>query len=217
MDEPIQSYRGGMAARTGGPNADRVRAVLGATALLIALSAAGCAGTVDGADQELLSETLAATPSASPEPSAPADAPAGDEPSATMSTPQPQATETPDEHSEVGELVEGFPEELLPLPPDAVVLVTSAVPVGEADVQEVSLNVRTSASAEEILELYRESLVRAGFTEVPPATTQTTLAAEAVFTRSGGDELISVGVLDVDGARTLTVGGRIRTEPGAAP
>ncbi|MCU1430937.1 MAG: hypothetical protein JWP95_42 [Actinotalea sp.] len=118
---------------------------------------------------------------------------------------------TTDEHSEVGELVPGFPAELLPLPDDATILVTSAVPVGDADVQEVSLNLRTSMTADALLEMYRVTLVGAGFTEVPPATTEPGLAAQSMFTRSGGDELVSIGVLDVDGARTVTVGGRVHT------
>lgn len=195
---------------------DRLRATLGATTLLIALSAAGCAGSVDEPEPELLAEDLAVTEAPSSQPVADGEVSDTDTDAsadeAQLAAPEPLVTTTPDEHSGVGELVEGFPEDLLPLPPDAVVLVTSAVPVGDGDVQEVSLNVRTSAGAAEILELYRTALVGAGFTEVPPATTQTTLAAESVFTRSGGDELVSVGVLDVDGARTLTVGGRIRTE-----
>ena len=115
-----------------------------------------------------------------------------------------------DEYSEVGQLVEGFPIELLPVPADSVILVTSAVPVGEADVQEVSLNLRTSATPDEILALYRDALGAAGFTEAPPAQAQTDLAAETTFTRSSGDELVSIGVLDVDGARTVTIGGRVR-------
>ncbi|MDT0164336.1 hypothetical protein Q9R32_02050 [Actinotalea sp. AC32] len=113
--------------------------------------------------------------------------------------------------SEVGELVPGFPVDLLPLPDDAVILVTSAVPVGEAtDVQEVSLNLRTELSVDDVVRLYRDALVSAGFTEAEPAGLPTELAAEATFTRSGGDELVSVGVLEVDGGRTVTIGGRVR-------
>ncbi|KGM10513.1 hypothetical protein N868_14605 [Cellulomonas carbonis T26] len=113
--------------------------------------------------------------------------------------------------SEVGELVPDFPVDLLPLPDDAVILVTSAVPVGEAtDVQEVSLNLRTGLSVDDVVQLYRDALVSAGFTEAEPAGLPTELAAEATFTRSGGDELVSVGVLEVDGGRTVTIGGRVR-------
>ena len=123
-------------------------------------------------------------------------------------------TSTPDEQSEVGDLVQGFPADLLPVPGDAVILVTSAIPVGDADVQEVSLNLRTSMTPQDLLAMYRTALVDAGFTEAePPTNPQTDLAVESVFTRSGGDELVSIGVLDADGARTVTIGGRIHTTP----
>lgn len=123
--------------------------------------------------------------------------------------PAPLVTAEPDEYSEVGDLVEDFPIDLLPVPGDAVILVTSAVPVGDADVQEVSLNLRTNATPEELLELYRTALTAAGFTEVTAETSDSDLAVDVTFVRSGGDELVSIGVLDVDGARTVTIGGRI--------
>ena len=77
--------------------------------------------------------------------------------------------------------------------------------------QEVSLNLRTSATAEDLLTLYRTALTEAGFTEVAAQAPDTDLAVDVTFVRSGGDELVSIGVLDTDGARTVTIGGRIRT------
>lgn len=129
----------------------------------------------------------------------------------TPDAPEPLVTAEPDEYSEVGDLVEGFPIDLLPVPGDAVILVTSAVPVGDADVQEVSLNLRTAATAAELLGLYRGALTAAGFSEVTGETSDSDLAAQVTFVRSGGDEVVSIGVLDVDGARTVTIGGRVRT------
>lgn len=129
----------------------------------------------------------------------------------TPDAPEPLVTAEPDEYSQVGDLVEGFPIDLLPVPGDAVILVTSAVPVGDADVQEVSLNLRTAATAAELLDLYRGALTAAGFSEVTGETSDSDLAAQVTFVRSGGDEVVSIGVLDVDGARTLTIGGRVRT------
>lgn len=136
----------------------------------------------------------------------------GAPPSDPTPTPEPLVTAAPDEHSEVGALVAGFPADLLPVPPDAVVLVTSAVPVGDAEVQEVSLNLRTATPVQDVVALYRGALTAAGFTEVPPAALATSdLAAEVTFVRSGGDELVSIGVVDDGTARTVTVGGRVRT------
>lgn len=122
---------------------------------------------------------------------------------------EPLVTATPDEHSEVGGLARGFPTDLIPVPEDAVILVTSAARVGDADVQEVSLNLHTELTTEQVLDLYRTALVAAGFTELDPP--DSALAAEASFTRSSGDELVSIGVLDDGGTRTVTIGGRVHT------
>ncbi|WP_225754592.1 hypothetical protein [Actinotalea sp. Marseille-Q4924] len=112
--------------------------------------------------------------------------------------------------SRVGELVEDFPVDLLPVPDDAVLLVTSAVPVGGSAAREVSLNLRTQMSVGAVVRLYRGALTDAGFVEVTPPTDASGPTADATFTRSGGDEVVTIGVLDVDGARTLTLGGRVR-------
>jgi hypothetical protein len=114
------------------------------------------------------------------------------------------------EGSEVGTLVAGFPVDLLPVPEDAMILVTSAVPVGDAQVREISLNLRTRLSVEELVTLYSGALESAGFALVEPVVSPEDLAAEVTFTRSGGDELVSIGILDTEGARSVTIGGRVR-------
>ncbi len=176
-----------------------------ALAALVLAGVAGCAGATSGSTSSASpAAVLAAEPSAASTPSGPA-------PKST--TPEPLVTTTPDEHSEVGRLAPGFPIDLLPVPDDAVILVTSAEPVGDADVKEVSLNLHTSMTADAVLNLYRAALTGAGFTEVDTAGAG--LTAEASFTRSGGDELVSIGVLDDGRTRTVTIGGRVRatTEP----
>lgn len=199
--------QGGRLAR-----AARSRARIAAGCLAVALVAAGCSSapeegtTASGptaldSTQDVAAGTAAGSGTAQDETTVLA------EPSTES-----RVSSAPSERSEVGELVKGFPAELLPVPPDSVILVTSAIPVGDADVQEVSLNLRTSMSSENLLVMYRTALVEAGFIEAPPpANPQTDLAVESVFTRSGGDELVSIGVLDADGARTVTIGGRIHT------
>ena len=178
-----------------------------AVAALVVLTCAACAGAQDvagaGGDDEVAQEQTATLALPEADASRTAESPAP--------SPEPLVTAEPDEYSQVGDLVEGFPIELLPVPGDAVILVTSAVPVGDAAVQEVSLNLRTAATAAELLELYRQALTTAGFTEVTAETTDSDLAAQVTFVRSGGDEVVSIGILDVDGARTLTIGGRVRT------
>ncbi|MCL3862180.1 hypothetical protein [Actinotalea sp. K2] len=174
---------------------ERTRAVVtGLSVLLLALT--GCAAT----PEEPVDQSPQTTATAREQ------EPAEQAPDETLVAP------TPDQHSEVGSLVEGFPVDLLPLPQDAVILVTSAVPVGDADVQEVSLNLRTAMSSDEILTTYRDALTAAGFAELPETSPQSDLAVESTFTRSGGDELVSIGVLDTDSGRTVSIGGRIRSQ-----
>ena len=173
------------------------RAALSTAALLLALGFSAC--SADEADPDPTADTDLSVLTATEGP-----------PEASTS-PEPLVTGQPDEYSEVGDLVDGFPIDLLPVPGDAVILVTSAVPVGDADVQEVSLNLRTAATAPELLEMYRTTLTGAGFSEVASETADSDLAAQVTFVRSSGDEVVSIGVLDVDGGRTLTIGGRVRT------
>lgn len=128
----------------------------------------------------------------------------------TISDESPAFTSDMDEYSEVGAIVDGFPTDLLPVPDGAVVLVSSAIPLGTSGVYEVSLNLRTSLTAAAVAATYRESLTAAGFEETLPEIPSEGLAAESTFTRSSGDELLIIGVLDADTERTVTIGGRIR-------
>lgn len=198
---------------------------LAAGCIAVALAVAGCAGTAaDGtASDGTAGDGTAVDMTSANEPTPTADALSsvgaadaitGPAPAASPRSPAPLLTSAPDEHSQVGDLVKGFPADLLPVPRDSVILVTSAIPVGDADVQEVSLNLRTSMTAQDLLVMYRTALLDAGFDEAaPPTNPQTDLAVESVFTRSGGDELVSIGVLDADGVRTVTIGGRVHTAP----
>jgi hypothetical protein len=179
------------------PRSTRFAATLVAS---VTLTLAGC-GLLPAGQADDLRTAASATPAA----------PASRSTASTSKADQPLLTTAPDDRTEVGELVSGFPIDLLPVPADAVILVTSAVPVGDAEVQEVSLNFRTTMTAEELVEMYRTALVGAGFVEIPSPSPAPGLAAESTFTRSGGDELVSVGVVDADGARTLTIGGRVHT------
>src|SRR5665647_2814246 len=116
-------------------------AVALAVGLALVGATAGCAGpatdaTAGDEQAQALAAPGTADPTAAPELTAP--------------SPEPMVTASPDAFSQVGDLVEGFPIDLLPVPSDSVILVTSAVPVGDADVQEDSLNLRTSATAAEV-------------------------------------------------------------------
>lgn len=113
-------------------------------------------------------------------------------------------------YSSAGALVTGFPADLLPVPDGAEILVSSAVPIGANGVKEVSLNLRSAATATALMGIYRATLLAAGFQEVAPAAVQAGLAEESTFTRSSGDEILVVGILDQNNFRTVTIGGRVR-------
>ena len=122
----------------------------------------------------------------------------------------PLLNEQPDPNSTVGGLAPGFPSDLLPVPGGVEILVSSVDPVGDSSAYQVSLNLRTVLSATSILDVYRKSLTAAGFTEADRTTPDAALAAQSTFTRSGGDEVLAIGVLDRAGVRTVTIGGRLR-------
>ncbi|MGW6130010.1 hypothetical protein ACWFNE_08290 [Cellulomonas sp. NPDC055163] len=137
------------------------------------------------------------------------DAAAGSTPSPT----EPLLTAGPDTASAVGRLVDGFPTDLVTVPADAEVLVSSARPPDAAGLREISLNLRSPQDAAALLDGVRATVLAAGFAETTGAAAEPGLAAQATFSRSEGQEIVIVGVLDRDGVRTLTLGGRVRTAP----
>ncbi|MFZ5871361.1 MAG: hypothetical protein ACOYXW_12680, partial [Actinomycetota bacterium] len=107
--------------------------------------------------------------------------------------------------SAVGDLVEGFPTDVVAVPPGAEIRVSSLV---ESDGRrQVSLAGETAQSAEEIVAFYRDSLVAQGFTETPAALPQG--VAGATFSRGEGAEVLSLTVVTADGTQQFTIGGFI--------
>lgn len=131
--------------------------------------------------------------------------PASSSPSPT----EPLLTEEAGSGTSVGTLAPGFPTTLVPVPQGATVLVSSAQPI-DGGLTQISLNLRSDQDAAGLLGAIRASLLAAGFTEAPPAQPDPGLAAQSSFSRSNGTELVLVGILDRDGVRTLTLGGRVR-------
>jgi len=113
-------------------------------------------------------------------------------------------------HSAVGEVVAGFPTDLIPVPAGAEVLVSSAEPVEGTDLTAVSLNLRSEQDTAGLLAAVSAPLLAAGFVAGTPPVAEPALAAQSTFSRGDGSELLVVGILDRDGARTLTLGGQIR-------
>lgn len=128
--------------------------------------------------------------------------------SAGAATPDPTFDPPDDEHASVGALADGFPADLVPLPSGAEILVSSAEPGGEGGTTTISLNLRTTLAADELMASLRSALTDAGFTEGPAASPPAGVAAESTFARTSG-EVLTVAVLDRDGVRTLTLGGRV--------
>lgn len=163
--------------------------MLGATAALCLATLTGC------------------SPDPAPEPSAATVVSSAPAPSASP-TDEALLSGEVDAGTAVGTVVEGFPTDLLPVPADAEVLVSSAQPVGDGRLR-VSLNLRSGADAVSLLESVRAPLLAAGFTEAAPPDPEPGLAAQATFARTDGAELLVVGVLDRDGLRTMTLGGTL--------
>ncbi|MDM7831395.1 hypothetical protein [Cellulomonas edaphi] len=143
-------------------------------------------------------------------------APAQLEPSrsAAVVAPEPSPAETllPDTTptgSQVGGLAAGFPSALLPVPAGATVLLSAAAPVPDSDLVDVSLNLRTTQSASDLLEAVSGPLEKAGFTRSESPEREPDLAAQAAFTRDHGKERVILGILDADGVRTLTLSGQV--------
>lgn len=169
----------------------RARASLGAAGLLLAVTVAGCSSG-DGEEVEV-------TPTSSPTSSAEQAPPEGGAAEAA----EPSSTETSQ-----GGVVEGLPTDVIPVPDDAEVLLTSAIPDG--DTIDVSLAARIDASPEDVLGVYREALTGAGFVESPSAGGPG--ATASTFTRGGGDEVVSVTVVPPEtpgDPNTFTVGGTV--------
>jgi len=157
----------------------------------VVLLLAGCSGGSD--------DGPSARTSASAAPSADATA----EPSAEPTAQAPAETPALPPGSAVGEVVEGYPVDLLPPLPDATVRLTSAVPAGEE--LQVSLVAATPTPPDAVVAFYRDRLVPAGFAEsAGPAG-----ATGATFVRGGGREVVTVAVVSADGQQQYTVGGTI--------
>ncbi len=212
----------------------RVACALGtATLLLVALGACDATSgapsptSTDGAGSDGTGTDGTGTDGAGTGAEAGPDAP---EPTPTSTMPEYDGSTT------AGELAPGFPADLLPVPDGADLLASSASsgPDGTDDTddtdgvwQSLTLNLRTEASAESIVELYTEVLTEADFS-VSPSDALSALDAHVTFVRplddagggSVGDgdeeqggrptaETVVVGVLDDETTRLVTISGRV--------
>ena len=142
-------------------------------------------------------------------------APARLAPSTTpAATPESTATLLPSDEatgSAVGELPEGFPSDLVPVPPGAEVLVATVAPVPGTKLVAISLNVRTSQSTDDLLDAVEEPLRDAGFEPTDSTTDDPALAARSALA-GPRDQWVMIGVLDQDGGRTMTLSGQVEAK-----
>ncbi|MEV7972025.1 hypothetical protein [Cellulomonas sp. NPDC089187] len=110
--------------------------------------------------------------------------------------------------STVGGVAEGFPVDLLPVPEGSEILMSAAEVDEATGLTTVSLNLRSVLSTDDLLSVYRGPLAAAGFTETP-TDPGGGLAASSTFVRGTG-EVLTLGVLDREGVRTVTIGGTVQ-------
>ncbi|MEJ5913439.1 hypothetical protein [Pseudokineococcus sp. 1T1Z-3] len=191
----------------------RLRGPLVAATLAGVLGVAGCT-----ADEGLPTPEGSLTP-ASPSTSASPGASTSPSDAATASTPEPTETGATDGPTEtgapadpsptgvaVGGLVEGFPSDVVPVPPQAEVTLSNAV---EADGgRTVALAGRTDASAEDVVAFYTEALTSQGFTATTPPGVDG--ASVTTFTRGqGATDLLTLSVTSSQAGQDFSIGGRL--------
>jgi len=174
---------------------------LAVTALVAAALVSGCSGEDGDPSASSTSETASVTDSPSESPTddpaeSPTESPTEGPTESTAPTGSPSGVAT-------GELVEGFPVDVIPVVPDATITVSSVVPLEGA--RMVSLSGTTTVPADQVLGFYRTSLVGQGFVET--AAGQPAGFPTATFSRANGADLIVVAVSTVAGVQTFTVGG----------
>lgn len=134
-------------------------------------------------------------------------------PSPGPARPTATATLTPATTSAVGHLVGNFPVSVIPVPPGATVTgsAASAEPAGLM----VSLTGTSPAPVAALLRFYRGTLTAAGFT----ASTGAVLpkgAQGAVYSRSGGDEMLLLAIVDRGPLRSFSIGGTLSAAAAAS-
>ncbi|MFC7877597.1 hypothetical protein [Isoptericola sp. NPDC057391] len=187
---------------------------VGAAALTALLALSGCGLLGDAGPDDDVSATgddgsgvgvRGATDAPAPEP-APDDA---------------SALPTFDPDTTVGGYADGFPEELLGAPEDATVLASSAA-AGEGGLTDVTLNLATQRSTQEVIDQLATRLRKAGFEESGTSsfsglTAQTTFGRESTprgkeqGKKDAGPvvESVTLGVLDDGERRLVTVSGSV--------
>jgi hypothetical protein len=186
------------------PRASDVRAVPAlvlAALLVVGLAACGPAGSGDEPDAEATGRGQPADDPAEADPS-------GDAPAAAPGTPLPEY----DVASAVGDLVQGFPAELVPVAPGSQVLASSARSSDDGSLTVITLNLRSEDTVDALTAYYAETLGAAGFT-VSPSGVPSALTSLTTFVRAPAAdapaESVAVGIFDDEAERLVTISGQV--------
>ncbi|WPU10917.1 hypothetical protein [Pseudarthrobacter oxydans] len=166
------------------------------------LKPAGLAVFAAGA--ALLLAACSPTPSAAPDPSASASAP-GTAGSTITASPSPSAS--PNTSATVGAVVEGFPQQLLPLMPGAKVVSSSfdkaSAPATAALVGSIA------APTAAVVDYYTKALEGQGFKAVPGEAVGAVASKDFV---RGDNETVNLSVVEASGVATFTIGANVAAE-----
>jgi hypothetical protein len=118
-----------------------------------------------------------------------------------------------DTSTAVGELAEGFPQDLVPLPPEAELIASSAETAN--GLVRISLNASSPHTTEEVMAEVGAPLAVAGFTQETPDATSGLTALTAWTRRTDRPEgpiveTLLVGVLDDGVRRLVSVSGTVQ-------
>jgi len=141
---------------------------------------------------------------------APAPAPStttspGTAQSSTSSASPSRASATPTAQSAVKELVAGFPTQLIPLMPGAVV--TSSSLQRSDPLSSAALTATITAPAADVLAYYTKVFTDQGFTAQPGDAVEG--LPLKTFVRADGKEIVSVSVVQTGDTATVTIGANV--------
>ncbi|MEW1807960.1 hypothetical protein [Pseudarthrobacter sp. NPDC080039] len=143
------------------------------------------------------------TPSGQAEPSQPASVAATQ--STLTASPSPSAS--PNTSATVGAVVEGFPQQLLPLMTGATVVSSS---FDKASAPATAALVGTvKAPTASVIDFYTKTLEGEGFKAVPGDKVGTVASKDFV---RGNTETVNLSVVETDGVATFTIGANVAAE-----
>ncbi|WP_459793733.1 hypothetical protein [Arthrobacter sp. AD-310] len=144
------------------------------------------------------------TPSAEPGSSSTATAPASTAPTATASS-SPSAS--PNTSATVGAVVEGFPQQLLPLMPEATVVSSSFDKTAAPATAALVASIKAPTAA--VVDFYTKALEAQGFKAVPGDSVGAVASKDFV---RGDSETVNLSVVEASGVATFTIGANVAAE-----